>query len=141
MDRLRLCFKEEDIDTILKIHNGLRPGVDWWIWTRSPNGRFSVSWAYNCVVNEGPLEEIQRDPTWSYLWKAKIHNRHKLLWWAAAWDIIRMRGALGARIEIEDRMCPICGEEEELSTHLFLFCRYTRPIWFMSRWSLRVEAP
>lgn len=60
-DRLRLCFKEEDVDTILKIHNGLRPGVDWWIWTRPPNGRFSVSLAYNCVVNEGLFEESQKE--------------------------------------------------------------------------------
>ena len=42
-------------------------------------------------------------------------------------------------MEIQDKMCYLCGHEEESNTHLFFKCSTVRAIWFGCNWSLRSD--
>lgn len=73
------------------------------------------------------------------LWKEKIHRRHKILWWLISVEAIAVGSVITRRVGSLVATCPLCGEDEESLTHVFLFCRLVCPIWFMSIWSLWPE--
>lgn len=136
---MRRCFEEDDAKWILEIHLPSVNVEDSWIWVPNSSGKFSVRSAYSFVVRKQPQVDLLMKRIWKLLRKSKIHPRLKLLWWQADWDILPVRIVVFERLGFGEKVCPLCGEEEEFSTHLFLFCRYIKPIWFMSTWSLRTE--
>uniref|UniRef100_A0A803QEM4 Reverse transcriptase zinc-binding domain-containing protein n=1 Tax=Cannabis sativa TaxID=3483 RepID=A0A803QEM4_CANSA len=86
-------------------------------------------------------QSLQDQPTWDWktLWNSPIHGRLKLLWWQLMRDALPTRGKIGMAIPLQARECPICGEEDETSIHLFWECYFAKAIWFGSLWGMRTD--
>lgn len=66
---------------------------------------------------------------WRNFWRARLHNRHKILIWKILVHSLPTNAKLSF-ISILIRLCPICGLEEENSVNLFLKCLFIAVSWF-----------
>ena len=79
--------------------------------------------------------------SWKLLWKARIHPRHKILWWRIIQDALPIRDRLTKAFQIETVFCPMCdGQDEvEMVLHIFLRCPLVAQLWFNGPWGLQTE--
>ncbi|KAK7386980.1 hypothetical protein VNO78_27402 [Psophocarpus tetragonolobus] len=65
----------------------------------------------------------------------------KVLMWSICQDALPTFEYLFRRKLVNSPLCPICGTEPETVEHVFLFCPWTRPLWFGSdfHWCIDVS--
>ncbi|KAL9328841.1 hypothetical protein ACSQ67_003844 [Phaseolus vulgaris] len=63
----------------------------------------------------------------------------KVLMWNICRDDLPTFEYLFRRKLVISPLCPICGTEPETVEHVFLFCPWTRPLWFGSDFQWRVD--
>ena len=68
-----------------------------------------------------------------------IPKRQKNLLLLLVWDFLPVPEVLNRHMDVADTTCPLCGVVLESATHLFLYCKSVRPLWFMSQWGLRTD--
>lgn len=69
---------------------------------------------------------------WKALWNANVQPKIKHFVWKILNGAISTRKILTRRRVCHDSLCPICANDDESSSHLFLKCNWVRAVWFGS---------
>ena len=122
---------------ILKIPIFPTNNKDQWAWTYTSSRELSVRLAYwRC--KESMQHNI--DPFWNCIWKAKLHERHKMMIWRIATSCLPTKDKLSRFVDIGDVYCPLYRLETKTSLHLFALCPIAKVVWFSSKWGLRMDS-
>ncbi|XP_060973692.1 uncharacterized protein LOC133038980 [Cannabis sativa] len=136
------AWNEEVILQIFGIEMGNRiinipripsPHSDQIFWKNNKKGSFSVKGAY-LVENAQNFDQVKL--IWKRIWDVGIHPRVSVLLWRILNDAIPIKSRLHF---LQDKVCSLCGAEEENVMHLFWKCSFTRAIWFGGILPLRIE--
>ena len=73
------------------------------------------------------------DPFWNGIWKAKLHERHKMMIWRIAASYLPTKDKLSRFVDIGDVYFPLYRLEIETSLHLFALCPIAKAVWFSSK--------
>lgn len=129
-------FPPEVVKEIRKITICLISKLSSLIWTPSSSGIFTTKSAYLTYNNHRISSTSQAIIfPWKHLWKAKLHNRHKLLLWKLIHDILPTRAKLNYFFPISPISCPICNHPVESSDHIFISCPLITQLWSLSKWN------
>ena len=74
------------------------------------------------------------DPFWNCIWKAKLHDKHKMMIRRIVAGCLPTKDKLIRFVDIGDVYCPLCRLETKTSLHLFVLCPVTKTVWFSSKW-------
>ncbi|KAK1437718.1 hypothetical protein QVD17_03514 [Tagetes erecta] len=103
---------------------------DDWIWIKDDSGSFTVA---------SMRELLQDHNTYSnqtIQWNNWVPAKVNVFGWRAVKERIATRTALRSRgIPLESTLCPLCGDHEETTTHLFTSCYIANMVWHsISSW-------
>ena len=132
-----ILFESSTVDLILKIPIFPTSYKDQWAWTYTSSGDLSVKSIYWCCRE---LEQQNIAPFWSCIWKANLHERHKMMIWRIAAGSLPTKDKLSRFVDVIDTYCPFCKMETETSLHLFALCPVAKAVWFDSKWGLRMDS-
>lgn len=93
-----------------------------------------------CEVNSDHHDVSQR--LWLAICSIAVPLDVKGLMWNICRDALPTYEYLFRRKLVDSPLCTICGIEPETIEHVFLFCPWTRPLWFGSefQWSIDVNS-
>ena len=66
---------------------------------------------------------------WHLIWKVQVPSKICNLVWRLLHDSLPTFHTLRSRGIPMSSLCPLCDEEEETTSHLFLFCPFARATW------------
>ncbi|KAF7822494.1 ribonuclease H [Senna tora] len=100
-------------------------GSDQAVWDPGRNGQFSISNAYNVIVNT-----VQRHPSgmWKVLWKSKFQQRNKFILWRLGHDRLPTRSRL-ASWSPTNPSCLWCSRSRETNMHALRDCPKIAAVW------------
>ncbi|XP_057433845.1 uncharacterized protein LOC130726564 [Lotus japonicus] len=108
---------------------------DKWSWRLDGEGVYSVNSSY-LFLQEQILEEV--DPVFKLVWSVPVPSNVIAFSWRMLKDRIQTRNNLHRRRVITNEdgaSCPLCGLEDESTSHLFYLCQATNLIWYAcSNW-------
>ncbi|XP_076892373.1 uncharacterized protein LOC143544101 [Bidens hawaiensis] len=100
-------------------------GNDSWSWKPDQSGEFSVSSIKRCIRESQGLQSFS-----SFQWNNWVPMKVGIIAWRAAQERLPTLMALAARnIHLESTRCPLCGDYDETSDHLFVSCQSSQVIW------------
>lgn len=103
---------------------------DRWSWRHDGEGKYSVNSSYSFLQ---ALHLEEPEPVFKLVWSVPVPSNVKAFAWRLLKDRIQTRDNLRRRHVIlnpYESLCPLCGLQEESSTHLFLLCNATNQIWY-----------
>lgn len=106
-------------------------------WLHHSSGIFSVKSAYAAIVSEiNSSTPNAHSINWKGLWKLKLQDRLKLLFWKISHNILPTKTLINTVIPLKEDhlLCPLCKSEPEDLSHLFLNCFYSKILWRHSNW-------
>jgi hypothetical protein len=113
---------------------------DRWSWSPDVNEGFSVKSLYvfleNILLDHGNLTPSQSF-AFKSIWKSAVPSKVSALAWQVFLNRIPSKMNLARRgiVHLDDTTCPLCGDEQETSCHIFLHCRYAAAVWYaINRW-------
>lgn len=68
-----------------------------------------------------------------------MHDRHKVLLWKLMTSSHPTRDILASRIPVQVMECLLCNSDREYLDHLFLLCPFSRRLWSMIQFPVRVQ--
>ena len=133
--KLRELFDDESIVAIKRIIIPTFPKQDKLVWILDSNRKFFVRSAFKSTQTQPPSDP---NANWKsfFLWKSKLQERHKMLIWRIASEILPTRTVAAHKLGLGDTSCPLCLDCKESIVHLFLKCLVSRAIWFGLRWAI-----
>jgi hypothetical protein len=105
-------------------HIPLRADQDQFRWTRSPNGQYSASLAYNSYVL-GSIEACYA----KHLWESWAPLKEKVFMWLALKNWCWTGDRLRTRRLAGPYMCILCDQRLENANHLMMQCPTARAMW------------
>lgn len=121
VDILDDLFDPRDKDRILK--TPISPGYkDDWYWRFHLKGVYTVKSAYKALVMRPNWNNNMDISNWTRLWKLKVPEKVKLLWWRIARGIVPVHDTLRKRGVDLDYSYPLCANHPETIEHLFFEC-------------------
>ena len=135
--KLNWWFESSTVDLILKIPIFPTNYKDQWAWTYTSLGDLSVKSVYWCC-RESAQQNVA--PFWSCIWKANLHERHKMMIWRITAGGLPTKDKLSMFVDATDTYCPLYKLETETSLHLFALCPVAKAVWFNSKWGLRMDS-
>lgn len=141
-DLVRSLYPPSQARDILQTHLPKTNSVqDKILWKHSINGDYQVRTAYE-LLNKGIgilAWQTQLNPKiWSKIWKVKVPLKINHFIWKLLHNSLPTFLNLKQMGISLDPTCPLCHEEDEASTHLFLLCPFARACWHGS--SLAIHA-
>ncbi|XVF32879.1 hypothetical protein REPUB_Repub17cG0121000 [Reevesia pubescens] len=94
------------------------------IWSAAPNGLFSVSSAYNLL-----LQPATPNPDWMKVWQLDIPPRIKHFLWLLLHNRLLTKEACVRRGLTDSLHCPRCDAPVENTCHLLRDCQSSRDLW------------
>ena len=73
---------------------------------------------------------------WIKIWKARVHERHKMMFWRTTANVLPCSANLGRLFHIPNPSCPLCGSLEETPVHLFTACPLAQILWRQSPYGI-----
>jgi len=104
-------------------------------WKGTKDGVFSVCSAYHLGVELQANSRGQSSHTspsneiWKFLWSHHVSNPVKAFLWRACNNLLPTKMNLFQKWVVEEALCPICGREEEDTTHVVWNCLGARDVW------------
>ncbi|OVA19682.1 Reverse transcriptase zinc-binding domain [Macleaya cordata] len=137
---LQTIFSPAEVDAICLIRLSRDATVDRIIWTKTNHGLFSTQSSYSCILAQQPsTSRSAPDFPWKKFWTIpQISPRIHMFMWRLISNGLPLKSNIGRFLPQFDKICVICGEEDEELNHLFLKCRTIREFWFLSPIGLRV---
>ncbi|KAK6116053.1 hypothetical protein DH2020_008322 [Rehmannia glutinosa] len=140
---IKQIFEKIDADRILSMHISRRFPPDKYIWIHSKSGLFTVKSAYYWIKaredqNHLPIaSSSDQNTAWKQMWNLRVIPKVKHFLWRTCTESLPTKSGLLRRGLQIDPICELCGETIESTTHLFLECRSTLPVWYLS--TLRLD--
>lgn len=116
-------FPQSTADNILAIKPRNEQRHDRLIWLPSKNGPFPAKWAYREVQANSFSPTHLQQKEWRVLWRAKIHDRNKLLWKIIT-STLPTCNILSTGMPMQDLSWPLCNNEEEISPFIILHLQF-----------------
>ena len=135
--KLNWWFESSTVDLILKIPIFPTSYKDQWAWTCTISRDVSVKSVYWCCRE---LAQQNIAPFWNCICKANLHDKHKMMIWRIARGCLPTKDKLSRFVDDIDTYCPLCKMETETSLHLFALCPVAKPVWFNSKWGLKMDS-
>lgn len=132
VEEIFLPFQAE---IIFQIPLSRRERNDKLFWHGTKTGIFSVESAYNLLVeevqnaNSGPSFSARWISFWKNLWSVKVAPKIKNFMWCACSNILPLCSKLFERKIGSIYSCPICFEDAETISHIFMECEVARECW------------
>ena len=93
------------------------------------------------VRNENQRAKMIR--FWKKLWKAKVPNKVQLCIWRSSHESLPVLVNLHKRRIVTQKLCPLCGAEEETTFHVIRKCPKVSEVWMKiqlhEKWSIMDE--
>jgi ribonuclease HI len=128
-------FPRETVDKICSIPICPRTQEDRLIWAGTKLGSFSVRSAYHLEMEcrariaWESSSASQSNPYWQHLWKLKVSRSVSLFLWRACNEILPTNKNLFKRKVVPAPVCPLCGVDEESTSHVLWRCPTAQAIW------------
>ena len=132
---IKEVFWEEEAQVILNIPLSLLNAKDRRIWRGTKNGEYSVRSVYHLDMKMSMgASSSSSDPhdcntLWQNIWKRRIPNTVKMFLWRAFNNLLPTKTNLYKRGVVKEKLCPICGREEETIFHALWDCIAARDFW------------
>ena len=118
------------------------------VWAPNRKGIYTVKSGYIWLINGlledggfGPSISIQFPPNfWNHFWKLGVPPKIRHLFWLSVHNGLPSCVNLFRRKSAPSPVCPICLGQDESLEHIFLLCKWVRPIWFGGALSYRVDS-
>ncbi|XP_062086034.1 uncharacterized protein LOC133792130 [Humulus lupulus] len=84
----------------------------------------------------------QEDPSckiWMQIWKSKIHERHKIMWWQILMDALPCKAKVARFLHMANSKCTLCNHEEKNTLHFLWSCPVSARLWFLYCWGITAE--
>lgn len=133
VDKVRNLFDNECANKILAMEKLPVDCEDKLLWRGDKSGKFSVRGAY-WVMNGGRFQGASQ--FWKGFWKARMHERHKVLVWRMIQDALPTRARLNRVFHVPNLSCPLCESDVETPLHILVTCPFSKTIWLASPWKL-----
>ncbi|KAK4252645.1 hypothetical protein QN277_014390 [Acacia crassicarpa] len=126
-NRLVTVVSREIIKRLAATHPPvLGAGQDVLMWGASSNGTFSVTTAYNIIVNPDPS---LFHPGFKLIWKWSGAERVRVFMWLAFHDRLPTN-VWRSRWSISSPLCNFCDGQEESVMHILRDCSYAKEMWY-----------
>jgi len=118
-------------DFINNTHIKFNPSIeDVFIWSSNKNGVYTTKCSYkwlqsrtNMVIHSNTVS------SWSWIWKLKLPEKHKFLFWLACHNYVPTLLFLNHRNIAPSPLCSRCGLEDETFLHCVRDCNFSSIIW------------
>jgi len=98
------------------------------VWKAEADGLFYVSSAYFQLDN---LVEGKKRSVFKALWSLNTTSRVTIISWRLLLDKIPTKAKLAKKgVEVANRLCELCKEENETTWHLFFDCKIAKNLWY-----------
>ncbi|XP_057418236.1 uncharacterized protein LOC130712417 [Lotus japonicus] len=129
----------------LSVHGGVADSL---FWTGSIDGVYSSKLGYSFIKDHDARSQTSASLAvsplpanlWKKIWKSNAIPRCKELAWRAFCSLLPVRDSLWRRGVEVDPTCPLCGEENEIVSHLWLNCPMSKCFWFAYSLGLRLDS-
>ena len=95
------------------------------VWKHSSSGDYQVKKAYNLLSRN---TDASTQTWWHVIWKVRVPLKICNMVWRLLHDNLPTFHTLRNRGIPVSSTCPLCDEVEETTSHLFLFCSFTRAV-------------
>lgn len=117
----------EALNKIISSFNPVRGRRDAWVWIKESEGRFSVSSAYEAIIDHHP--ELEEE-AFKCLWKISAPSNAIALGWRVLLDKIASKTNLFKRnVLVGEVLCSLCSSAAESTFHLFFSCACSSQVW------------
>jgi len=105
------------------------------IWKGTSNGIFSIIRAYHLRMEiqargkGGSSNSNIGEDLWPILWGLKTPNVIKVFMWRACNNLLPTKVNLFHRRVVSDKVCPLCGVDEEIVIHALWSCPAAQDVW------------
>lgn len=137
VDLLKGHFPPSAAMKIIQTPIAWRSGEDTIWWPFSKAGDFTVKSGYYQAKHLDSKPNLAASAStrvpqslWKEIWKVNIPQKIKFFLWKICHNILPVGESLRKRKIKISALCPLCMSENESIEHLFLFCDWTRMIWF-----------
>jgi len=104
-----------------------KEGEDKWLWKKDVAHVFIVKSSYNALFND--VFEIERE-LYENFWMIKALPLAQFLAWSVIKNKVPTKNNWNRKGVVFDTvLCVMCGEKEEIVTHLFLHYNITKTVW------------
>ena len=139
VDLIRTSFLPYEMDVILGIPLSPMAPEDSQVWTKTPNGIFTVNSVYKVaykMLKEANSENLSASCSdnsrmqafWKAIWNLKCKSKIRHFMWRACRNILPTKFGLKKRKIITDDKCDICGKRET-SGHILWSCATAKDTW------------
>lgn len=77
---------------------------------------------------------------WSTIWKLKLPMKIITFIWKVLHNGLQVKSTLKSRGIASEPACPLCNEDDETLSHLFLYCQFSRAVWHGTNLSIHTSA-
>jgi hypothetical protein len=137
VDKMRNFFDAESIELIKHIPIPVYATDDRVIWAAEKNGKFTTKSAY--LLENSHKFNHHNSAFWKKLWKSKLYEKFKVLLWRVATGALPLNIRCAFSGGEDEKMCSLCGIQEESEVHLFKECHVAKMAWFGTKWCIRLE--
>ncbi|KHM99058.1 hypothetical protein glysoja_024358, partial [Glycine soja] len=110
------------------------------VWKAESNGVYSTKSAYSLMLksnDSGSQAGISK-----LIWNLNIPPRAAIFMWRLLKDRLpTKRNLLRRNVDIQDAVCPLCGQGQEDVGHLFFNCERTTKLWWESMGWIKAVGP
>lgn len=132
-EKLNQCFRQDDIETILKIPLPKEQSENKVMWHFDKREEYSVKSGYQLALKmKFPNEASTSDSSskqWKVLWSLDLPEKIKIFMWRAAKNLLPFAENLWKRRILQDPICQRCKRNVETVSHALLACKAAKNIW------------
>ena len=92
------------------------------------------------MLSGTPNRSVVPKAVWSTIWKLKFPVKIITFIWKLLHNSLQVKSILNNRGIASEPTCPLCNEDEETISHLFLFCQFSKAVWHGSNLSIHTSA-
>ena len=144
---IRKLYQPHISKEIMQLHIPRTFGLeDKLLWRHSNSGEYKVNKAYSMIhqkhyssMGQEERRHVLPHTVCMLLWKVKLPYKILTFIWKILHGSLLVFETLNKRGIRTNNLCLMCNEEKESIDHLFLYCLFTRAIWYGSNLEVRTS--